>query len=271
MGQARFPFSAPEFVLVRSSGGVGLQTPNMKPNGSRFQGMVLIAQTWAIPTARLKYVRADHGWPRSCSGNSRTDSPPYAGCSCRDVFIGIRASCSHEATTDTLRGSHMRGLKALLGTTALLAGLAMAPAAQAQIVINIGGAPPSCAYGYYGYAPYSCAPMGYYGSGYFYNGIFVGIGPWSGWGYSHGWGSHRFVADGGGRYHGGPGRVTSRASNNQARDHAAAPHAAERPSASHAAPARKSAPKARATASHASAPHASAARGGGGHSDADKH
>ena len=58
----------------------------------------------------------------------------------------------------------MRGLKTLLGTTALLAGLAMAPAAQAQIVVNI-GVQPSCAYGYYGYAPYACAPMGYYGSG----------------------------------------------------------------------------------------------------------
>jgi hypothetical protein len=40
--------------------------------------------------------------------------------------------------------------------------------------------------------------MGYYGSGHFYNGIFVGMGPWTGWGYGHGSGSHRFVSDGGG-------------------------------------------------------------------------
>ena len=125
----------------------------------------------------------------------------------------------------------MRGLKTLLGTTALLAGLAMAPAAQAQIEINIGGAPPSCAYGYYGYAPYACAPMGYYGPGYFYNGIFLGMGPWGGWGYSHGWGGHRFVNDGGGRFHGGPGRISARSGGNEARGHAAVSHGEARPRA----------------------------------------
>jgi len=103
----------------------------------------------------------------------------------------------------------MRGLKTLLSTTALLAGLALAPAAHAQISINI-GIQPVCSYGYYGYAPYACAPMGYYGSGYFYNGIFLGMGPWAGYGYNHGWGNHRFVGDGGGRYHGGAGRVAYR-------------------------------------------------------------
>src|SRR6185312_15378839 len=85
----------------------------------------------------------------------------------------------------------MRGFKALLCTTALLAPLALLPPADAQISINI-GAPPVCSYGYYDYAPYACAPMGYYGPGYFYNGVFLGMGPWSGWGYSHGWGTHRF-------------------------------------------------------------------------------
>lgn len=100
----------------------------------------------------------------------------------------------------------MRGLKTMISTAALLAGLALAPAANAQISINI-GVQPVCSYGYYGYAPYACAPMGYYGSGYFYNGIFVGMGPWSGWGYEHGWGGHRFSGDGGGRFHGGIGHV----------------------------------------------------------------
>jgi len=96
----------------------------------------------------------------------------------------------------------MRGLKALLCTTALLAPLALLPTANAQISITL-GAPPVCSYGYYGYSPYTCAPMGYYGPGYFYNGIFLGMGPWSGWGYNHGWGGHRFDNSGGGRYTGG--------------------------------------------------------------------
>ncbi|MEO8870910.1 MAG: hypothetical protein ABI357_08765 [Granulicella sp.] len=77
----------------------------------------------------------------------------------------------------------------------------MAPKAEAQISIGIGGPPPVCRYGYYDYAPYRCAPSGYYGSGYFYNGTFLGVGPWSNWGYGHGWGSHRFVGRGGGRYY----------------------------------------------------------------------
>jgi hypothetical protein len=91
----------------------------------------------------------------------------------------------------------MRGLKILVSTAALLEGFAMAPRAQAQISISI-GAQPTCSYGYYGYAPYGCAPRGCYGSSYCYNGVFVGMGPWSGYGYNHGWGGYRFVSDGGG-------------------------------------------------------------------------
>lgn len=94
----------------------------------------------------------------------------------------------------------MRGLKYLIIAAALLVPVALMPKANAQISINIGGPPPSCPYGYYGYAPYSCAPYGYYGPGYFYNGIFLGVGPWSNWGYRHGWGNHRFHGGGGGRY-----------------------------------------------------------------------
>ncbi len=67
--------------------------------------------------------------------------------------------------------------------------------AQAQISfgVNIGGGypagPPVCQYGYYDYAPYSCAPYGYYGPQWFNNGIFVGAGPWygGGWGDGDGW------------------------------------------------------------------------------------
>jgi hypothetical protein len=104
----------------------------------------------------------------------------------------------------------MHGIKALFSTTALFAGLALAPVLQAQVIINV-GVQPSCAYGYYDYQPYACAPMGFYGPGYFYNGIFLGMGPWAGWGYGHGWGSHRFERDGGGSYRGGGGLAANRA------------------------------------------------------------
>src|SRR6202021_332275 len=100
----------------------------------------------------------------------------------------------------------MRGLKVLLGAVTVAASLSCVPAGNAQVVIGIGGPPPVCSYGYYDYAPYSCAPYGFYGPGYFYNGIFLGVGPWSNWGYGHGWGGHRFAGGGGGRYHGGGGR-----------------------------------------------------------------
>lgn len=52
-----------------------------------------------------------------------------------------------------------------------------APKAQAQVSINIGVAP-ECPYGYYDYAPYACAPYGYYGPEWFTGGTFIGAGPW---------------------------------------------------------------------------------------------
>ena len=77
-----------------------------------------------------------------------------------------------------------------------------------RVIVGIEvGAPPICDYGYYDYEPYACAPYGFYGDGYFYNGIFLGVGPWGGWGYSHGWGNHRFRDGGrGGSYRGDAGR-----------------------------------------------------------------
>jgi hypothetical protein len=153
----------------------------------------------------------------------------------------------------------MRGLKIFFSTTALLAGLALAPAAQAQISVNI-GVQPVCSYGYYGYAPYQCAPMGYYGSGYFYNGIFLGMGPWAGWGYGHGWGGHRLGGDGGGSYHGGIGRTAynGRSGGGQIRGgdrshmNSVPSHGGgARPSAGH-------------VQSHASAPRSAAPHSGGG-------
>lgn len=83
---------------------------------------------------------------------------------------------------------------------AMLLALASTPAAaQVSIGVQIGDVPvvstapqPECPYGYYDDPPYACAPMGFWGPEYFYNGIFIGAGPWFGWGYNHGWGEHRF-------------------------------------------------------------------------------
>lgn len=91
----------------------------------------------------------------------------------------------------------------------LLAALTCVPAVEAQVVISV-GVPPVCSYGYFDFAPYACAPVGFYGPGYFYDGVFLGMGPWAGWGYNHGWGSHRFSGSGGGRYTGGRSVTTNR-------------------------------------------------------------
>lgn len=52
-----------------------------------------------------------------------------------------------------------------------------APKAHAQVTVNIGPAP-VCPYGYFDYAPYACAPYGYYGPEWFSGGVFIGVGPW---------------------------------------------------------------------------------------------
>lgn len=151
----------------------------------------------------------------------------------------------------------IRGL--VMAGTFLLAALALAPKASAQVVIGID--PPVCEYGYNDYQPYACAPMGFYGPGYFFNGIFLGVGPWGNWGYSHGWGGRRFSGGGGGRYaggrgygggHGGLGLV--RASHNGGARSSAMRGGGGSFGGSHAA----------AGGSHG-ASHASAARGGGSH------
>ena len=63
---------------------------------------------------------------------------------------------------------------------------------QAQVRVGVGigvgpaygtAGPPACAYGYYNYYPYACAPYGYYGPNYFVNGVFIGAGPWYHWGH----------------------------------------------------------------------------------------
>ena len=95
-----------------------------------------------------------------------------------------------------------------------LVGICIAGAAQkvaAQVSINIGvGAPvavapvtvaPVCPYGYFNYAPYACAPFGYYAPQWFVGGVFIGAGPWYGWGWGHYHGPWGYYHGGG--YHGG--------------------------------------------------------------------
>ena len=67
-----------------------------------------------------------------------------------------------------------------LAFAVLVAGLlccaSVAPA-QVSVGVNIGLAP-VCPYGYFDYAPYDCAPYGYYGPDWFVGGVFLGAGPW---------------------------------------------------------------------------------------------
>src|SRR6202142_1767392 len=74
----------------------------------------------------------------------------------------------------------MSGLKYLALTA--IAGICLTvstPKTEAQINIGVDiGAAPDCPYGYYDYAPYACAPYGYYGPEWFSGGVFIGAGPW---------------------------------------------------------------------------------------------
>lgn len=64
--------------------------------------------------------------------------------------------------------------------------------AQAQVSVGVAvgpayidpyyGAEPVCDWGYYSYYPYACAPYGYYGPSWFSSGLFIGAGPWYGYG-----------------------------------------------------------------------------------------
>ena len=76
----------------------------------------------------------------------------------------------------------MRSLKSLLITTAAAAAFLLVPAphaaAQISLGVQIGGPAPICPYGYFDYAPYNCAPYGYYGPEWFNRGVFFGAGPW---------------------------------------------------------------------------------------------
>lgn len=79
-------------------------------------------------------------------------------------------------------------MKKLMLLSVLSVGLmAAVPSAQAGVSVGIGigvgpayvGPAPICAYGYYSYYPYACAPYGYYGPEWFSGGVFIGAGPWA--------------------------------------------------------------------------------------------
>ena len=73
----------------------------------------------------------------------------------------------------------MRSLKFVFGSAVAVALLSFAPVSQAQVSVGINiGPEPGCPYGYYDYAPYNCAPDGYYGPEWFNGGVFLGAGPW---------------------------------------------------------------------------------------------
>src|SRR5271170_2043141 len=69
-------------------------------------------------------------------------------------------------------------------TVALVSSVSVAPA---QVAVSIGAAP-ICPYGYFDYAPYYCAPYGYYGPDWLVSGVFIGAGPW--FHGPHGWYGH---------------------------------------------------------------------------------
>lgn len=71
----------------------------------------------------------------------------------------------------------IRKLLVLSAVAAVALVLGVPSSASAQIVVNIGPAP-VCPYGYFDYAPYDCAPYGYYGPDWFTGGVFLGAGPW---------------------------------------------------------------------------------------------
>jgi hypothetical protein len=64
-------------------------------------------------------------------------------------------------------------------TFGVLVLMSMSQPASAQVNINVNiGPAPVCPYGYFDYAPYNCAPFGYYGPTWFSGGVFIGAGPW---------------------------------------------------------------------------------------------
>jgi hypothetical protein len=73
----------------------------------------------------------------------------------------------------------MYALKRLALAASVAGMLFAATAANADEMLGDGlDDEPVCPYGYYDFAPYACAPYGYYGPEWFVGGFFIGTGPW---------------------------------------------------------------------------------------------
>ena len=125
---------------------------------------------------------------------SQSDSRNF---SCRQLFQYVESSRSGapEGSEKLDQEGNMRYVEYLALLTVLMVPLAYS---QAQVRVGVGvgfggvgvavgpayvAGPPVCAYGYYNYYPYACAPYGYYAPSYFVDGVFIGAGPWYHWGH----------------------------------------------------------------------------------------
>ncbi len=104
----------------------------------------------------------------------------------------------------------MKRFRLVLMAMLLAVPFVLASTANAQVAVGVGVGPavvaapyaygpPDCAWGYYAYYPYACAPYGYYGPSWFAGGLFIGAGPW----YHRGWGYGGYGFRGGYGYRGG--------------------------------------------------------------------
>ena len=90
-----------------------------------------------------------------------------------------------------MRRFRVRYLKYLALLVAVLALPTVHSQAQVSIGVRIGptygiyNAPPVCEYGFYPDYPFACAPYGYWGPNYFVNGVFIGVGPWNNFYFTH--------------------------------------------------------------------------------------
>jgi hypothetical protein len=91
------------------------------------------------------------------------------------------ATNTHPSHSKRGRYHFMRTIKYGLIAAATAGIFLLIPATSSPAQVSVGvqfGAEPSCPYGYYDYAPYNCAPDGYYGPQWFNAGAFVGAGHW---------------------------------------------------------------------------------------------
>src|SRR5208283_1702303 len=77
------------------------------------------------------------------------------------------------------RRNTMTFWKSVVLSAILFVALSSVRPAHSQVSVGVSiGPAPICPYGYFDYAPYDCAPYGYYGPDWFVGGVFIGAGPW---------------------------------------------------------------------------------------------